>query len=137
MASYGIGEVESLTGLPASTLRHWEKVLPLLDPRKDEFGRRFYSESDIRLIFRLKYLTEKRGLGLKAASAALVAESGGPGGDYRARLAELRAELIALYFESRDSARRVGKSELLSPAPPADGGSDVQDAGRKNFELGS
>ncbi len=109
MASYGIGEVESLTGLPASTLRHWEKVLPLLDPRKDEFGRRLYSEADIRLIFRLRHLTQKRGLGLKDAAAALVAESGGPGGDCRARLSELRGELIALYFESRDSRQRAEK----------------------------
>jgi len=78
MASYGIGEVEALTGLPASTLRHWEKVLPLLDPRKDEFGRRLYSEADVRLIFRLKYLTARRGLSLKAAASALIAEGSSP-----------------------------------------------------------
>jgi len=103
MASYGMGEVEALTGLPASTLRHWEKVLPLLDPRKGEFGRRFYSEADVRLILRLKYLTTKRDLSLKAAASALIAEGSSPRPDLRARLSEIRGELIGLYFESRAS----------------------------------
>lgn len=110
MASYGIGEVEALTGLPASTLRHWEKVLPLLDPRKDESGRRFYTEADVRLIFRLKYLTVRRGLGLKAASAALIAESASARPELRARLSEIRGELIGLYFESRASGSVLDKT---------------------------
>lgn len=110
MASYGIGEVEALTGLPASTLRHWEKVLPLLDPRKDESGRRFYTEADVRLIFRLKYLTVRRGLGLKAASAALIAEGASARPELRARLSEIRGELIGLYFESRESGAVLEKT---------------------------
>lgn len=112
MASYGIGEVEALTGLPASTLRHWERVLPLLDPRKDEFGRRLYSEADVRLIFRLKHLTGRRGLSLKAAAAELIEEAASASPDSRARLAEIRGELIGLYFASRSSGSVLDKTNI-------------------------
>ena len=40
MAKLTIGEAEMLLRLPASTLRHWEKVLALVAPAKDNFGRR-------------------------------------------------------------------------------------------------
>jgi len=130
MASYGIGEVEALTGLPASTLRHWEKVLPLLDPRKDEFGRRLYSEADVRLIFRLKYLTAKRDLSLKAAASALIAEGASPRPDLRARLSEIRGELIGLYFESRASGCILEKTNF------GHRGTEVEREGEKGPESG-
>ncbi len=109
MASFGIGEVEELLGLPASTLRHWERVLPLLEPRKDAFGRRVYSESDLRLLLRLKHLAQGRGLGIGAAGDALVAELAAANPETRARLAELRGDLIGLYFQSRASGRELGR----------------------------
>ena len=67
MASYPTREVEALLGLPSSTLRHWEREVPLLAPRKDAFGRRSYSDSDLLLILRIKHLALDKGLGLAAA----------------------------------------------------------------------
>jgi DNA-binding transcriptional MerR regulator len=110
VASYGIGEVEALLSLPASTLRHWEKTLPLLSPRKDDFGRRVYSEADILLLLRLKHLAFDRGLGIKAAGEALLAELSAPGGELHARLAEIRGELVGLWFESLESSRHLEKA---------------------------
>lgn len=119
MASYGIGEVEDILGLPASTLRHWEKVLPALDPRKDAFGRRLYSDADLRLLFRLKHLAFARGLGLQAAGEALLEELSSPGAEARARLAEIRGELIGLYFASRGSGRELERRLAAAPPPAA------------------
>lgn len=108
MGSYATKEVEALLGLPSSTLRHWEREVPLLQPRKDAFGRRSYSDSDLLLILRLKHLALDRGLGLSAAKAALEAELSGPLPDERSRVAELRAELIALLSETRSAGRKLG-----------------------------
>ncbi|MGO8693827.1 MAG: MerR family transcriptional regulator [Rectinemataceae bacterium] len=105
MASYGIGEVELILALPASTLRHWEREFSLLAPRKDQFGRRRYSESDIRLLLRLKHLALGRGMGLSAAAQCLLDELGVPQSETRARIAELRGELIALYFATLEAKR--------------------------------
>jgi DNA-binding transcriptional MerR regulator len=107
MASYATGQVERLLGLPASTLRYWEREVSLLEPRKDAFGRRTYSEADLRILLRLRHLALRRDLGLSAAAKALVAELSGPRPEDRARIAELRGELIALFFASLDARRHL------------------------------
>jgi DNA-binding transcriptional MerR regulator len=108
VASYATREVERLLGLPSSTLRHWEREFPLLQPRKDAFGRRSYSEADLRLILRLKHFALDRGLGLGAARARLEAELAGPMPDERARIEEVRGELLALLAKSGDAGRKLG-----------------------------
>src|SRR5208283_5307268 len=109
MSGYTTGKVERLLGLPSSTLRHWEREVPLLQPRKDVFGRRLYSESDLRLILRLKHLALDKGLGLSAARERLERELSGPMPDERARIEEIRGELIALLAKSDDAGRRLAK----------------------------
>jgi DNA-binding transcriptional MerR regulator len=111
MASYSTGKVERILGLPSSTLRHWEREVPLLQPRKDAFGRRTYSEADLRLILRIKHVALDQGLGLSAARERLEAELSGPMPDERARIAEIRGELIALLAKSEAAGRKLdGKS---------------------------
>jgi DNA-binding transcriptional MerR regulator len=112
VAAYTTGQVERLLGLPSSTLRHWEREVSLLEPRKDSFGRRRYSTSDLRILFRLRHLALGRGLGLSAAREALVAELSAelpsPRAEARARLAEIRTELVALYFACVEAGRGLG-----------------------------
>ena len=58
---YTIGQIEDLTGVKAHVLRYWEEVVPGFTPRKDMSGRRLYSQREVDLILRLKYLiTEKK-----------------------------------------------------------------------------
>jgi DNA-binding transcriptional MerR regulator len=107
MASYSTGEVERILGLPSSTLRHWEREVPLLQPRKDPFGRRIYSEADLRLIIRLKHLALDKGLGLSAARERLEAEFSGPMPDERARIDEVRGELLTLLAKAGEAGRKL------------------------------
>lgn len=59
--NYTIGDVEELTGVKAHILRYWEDVIPCFNPQKELSGRRIYSQRDVDIIFRLKYLiTEKK-----------------------------------------------------------------------------
>ncbi len=58
---YTIGQIEDLTGVKAHVLRYWEEVVPGFTPRKDMSGRRLYTQREVDLILRLKYLiTEKK-----------------------------------------------------------------------------
>ena len=58
---YTIGQIEDLTGVKAHVLRYWEEVVPGFSPQKDLGGRRIYTQRELELIFRLKYLiTEKK-----------------------------------------------------------------------------
>jgi hypothetical protein len=107
MARLSMGEAEALLGLPASTLRHWETVLPILAPRKDSFGRRVYSEAEIRLLFRVRYLSQRAGLGLRETEGTIIGELGAPLAEARSALASIRGDFIGLWLANRDSMRRL------------------------------
>jgi DNA-binding transcriptional MerR regulator len=109
LALYGIGEVEAVLGVPASTIRYWERALPLLAARKGISGRRVYSEADLRLLLRFKHLCVDCNLGIAAAGEAILAELGSRNGEVFARIAELKGELLELYFESERSGRLLHK----------------------------
>ena len=110
---YRTGDVERLLGLGEHVLRYWERELPILSPARSPFGRREWSESDISLLLRVRHLVKDRGLGLSATMDALIAERSGAGAAAAASLAEVRAALVAAFFESRSLAERLDAS--LSP----------------------
>ena len=56
---YSLRETETGTGIPASTLRYWEKQFEDLNPRKDGHGNRYYTREDQELIKRIKYIRDE------------------------------------------------------------------------------
>ncbi len=55
---FSLRETEQETGVPASTLRYWEKQFEELNPRKDGHGNRYYTREDQDLIKRIKYIRD-------------------------------------------------------------------------------
>ena len=58
-AYYSIAEVSQLVGVPASTLRYWEKQFSGIHPRTDNHNNRYYRPADIDLIKQIKYLRDE------------------------------------------------------------------------------
>lgn len=56
---YSLRETETETGIPASTLRYWEKQFEELSPRKDGHGNRYYTREDQEVIKRIKYIRDE------------------------------------------------------------------------------
>ena len=56
---YSLRETELETGVPASTLRYWEKQFEELNPRKDGHGNRYYTREDQEIIKRIKYIRDE------------------------------------------------------------------------------
>ena len=56
---YSLRETELETGIPASTLRYWEKQFEELNPRKDGHGNRYYTRDEQELIKRIKYIRDE------------------------------------------------------------------------------
>ncbi len=58
---YTIGQVSEMVEIKEHVLRFWEKEFPQLSPKKTPKGRRTYTDRDIQIIERIKYLlyTEK------------------------------------------------------------------------------
>ena len=56
---YSLRETVAETGVPASTLRYWEKEFEELNPRKDGHGNRYYTREDQEVIKRIKYIRDE------------------------------------------------------------------------------
>lgn len=91
--TYRIGEAASLLNLKTYVLRFWETEFPQLDPLRTEKGQRLYTEADLALLRRIRFLLHERGLTIEGARR-MLAERGvaaGPGmADGAPGFAELR-----------------------------------------------
>lgn len=104
---YKIGEVAEILGIPASTLRFWEKKFTLIRPRRNAGGTRFYTPADIEKIRMINFMVREKGLRLEAAEDQLRNNSSGIVRRYEAvtRLRRVRDRLGAL-LASIDERRR-------------------------------
>ena len=73
--TYTIGQVEELTNVKAHILRYWEEVIPGFTPQKDFAGRRLYSQREVELIFRLKYLITQKKFTVEGAGRQIIEEA--------------------------------------------------------------
>jgi MerR family transcriptional regulator, light-induced transcriptional regulator len=111
---YNIGVVARMTGIPAATLRVWERRYGFPDTARTEGGHRLYSDGDVR---RLRWVKEKIDAGLQTRQAirALKAQDATPAtpadGKERAALPGLRGEAEAA---QADSYVELLQSRLLS-----------------------
>ena len=98
--TYSIGEAEVLTGIKSHILRYWEEVIPGFAPKKDLGGRRIYTERDIDLILRLKYLINERKFTIEGARDEILRET--MNYDSKAEvldsIRQIRSELSQMYM---------------------------------------
>ncbi len=101
--TYSIGEVEELTGIKAHILRYWEEVIPAFAPKKDMGGRRVYTERDVDMILRLKFLINERKFTIEGARDELLNDTMNydAHADILDNIRQLRRELSDLYLTVR------------------------------------
>ena len=96
---YSMTEAQEITGLPASTLRYWEKHFQQLNPRKDGHGNRYYTEADIDLIKQIKYLRDEMHI-TRIEAIRKELKNGKRETDFRQRASDIllrvRAELVEI-----------------------------------------
>ena len=68
---YRIGDVAEILGIPASTLRFWEKEFTIIKPTRNAKNTRLYTPKDIDTIKMIHYLVKEKGLKLDAAQAMI------------------------------------------------------------------
>jgi DNA-binding transcriptional MerR regulator len=96
--SYGIRDLERILQVKIHVLRYWEREIPLVQPHKDLSGKLRYSDRDLQIFLRLKYLLYKRHFTVEGAREELFREISGGAQDLRAQIAALRSELAGLYL---------------------------------------
>lgn len=95
---YRIGDVAEILGLPASTLRFWEKQFTIIKPKRTSKNIRLYTLADIETIKMIHYLVKEKGLKLDAAQAMIRRNRDGVSKRFEVveRLKKVKAELQAL-----------------------------------------
>ena len=101
MRHYSIGEVCNALGVKPHIVRYWEQEVGILSPSKDLAGRRAYTEADLQLLFRIKYLVQERRYTVQGAAMRILEESTGERADAKARIHEVRGELLELLGKVR------------------------------------
>jgi DNA-binding transcriptional MerR regulator len=104
---YLTGDVESILGITDHVIRYWEHEIPFLSATRT-FGRRSWTESEIALLFRVKHLVRNKGLRLAKATERIIQERTGDGATMAALIAEIKADLIKAFFETRQLYEGIG-----------------------------
>ena len=92
--TYTIGDIEDITGIKSHILRYWEEVIPGFSPQKGIGGRRAYTQRDLELIFRLKYLIVEKKFTAEGAGRQILEE---------AQYVQNNAEVFQQIREARES----------------------------------
>lgn len=79
--TYRIGEAASLLNLKTYVLRFWETEFPQLVPLRTEKGQRLYTEADLALLRRIRFLLHERGLTIEGARRMLTERGAAPAPD--------------------------------------------------------
>ncbi len=105
---YSIGQVEEITGVKAHVLRYWEEIIPGFAPQKDIGGRRIYSQRELELVMRLKFLIYEKKFTIEGARDQLIAEvdSVNDNADIIHQISGLRKDLTDLYFEIKNFIKK-------------------------------
>jgi len=87
---YVISIAAKLAGLPSWTLRVLDKE-GIVRPQRTAKDRRLYSDRDIALLARIRYLTEERGVNMNGVRLILEMEGYGPAKESETRVHEDQA----------------------------------------------
>ena len=110
--TYSIGEVEELTGIKAHVLRYWEEVIPGFAPQKDMGGRRTYTQREVEIIFRLKYLINEKKFTAEGAGQQILEEAQAleENAEIIRQIHEARSELADTYLQLKRLSQSSGQS---------------------------
>jgi DNA-binding transcriptional MerR regulator len=95
---YTVADAARMLQIKIHVIRYWEKEIPFIQSRKDTQGKRYYSDHDLQILLRLKYLLYEKHFTLEGAREELFRELSGEAQDLRAGLSALRSQLMGLYL---------------------------------------
>lgn len=72
---YSIGEVAKAFNVNTSLIRYWEKEFPIIQPKKNKKGNRYFSPKDVSHLKMIYHLVKEKGYTLDGAKIALTTNS--------------------------------------------------------------
>ncbi|SIS32537.1 transcriptional regulator [Chryseobacterium shigense] len=72
---YSIGEVAKAFDVNTSLIRYWEQEFPIIKPKKNKKGNRYFTPEDIKNLQMIYHLVKEKGYTLDGARIALTTNS--------------------------------------------------------------
>ncbi|MBW8360314.1 MAG: MerR family transcriptional regulator [Weeksellaceae bacterium] len=72
---YSIGEVAKAFNVNTSLIRYWEQEFPILRPKKNKKGNRYFTPEDLKNLKIIYHLVKEKGYTLDGARVALTTNS--------------------------------------------------------------
>ena len=72
---YSIGEVAKAFNVNASLIRYWEQEFPIIKPKKNKKGNRYFTPEDLKNLQIIYHLVKEKGYTLDGARIALTTNS--------------------------------------------------------------
>ncbi len=72
---YSIGEVAKAFDVNTSLIRYWEKEFPIIKPKKNKKGNRYFTPEDLKNLKMIYHLVKEKGYTLDGARVALTTNS--------------------------------------------------------------
>lgn len=72
---YSIGEVAKAFDVNTSLIRYWEREFPILMPKKNKKGNRYFTPEDLKNLKIIYHLVKEKGYTLDGARVALMTNS--------------------------------------------------------------
>ncbi len=94
---FKVGEVSTITGVPAYVLRFWETEFSRIKPKRTPAGQRLYRKRDVELILQIKHLLYDKKFTIQGARQHLKTGAKKKNGPRSAiTIAEIRQELESI-----------------------------------------
>ena len=96
MRQYSTREVSELLDVRPHVLRYWEQEFSLISPRRDVSGRRVYTERDVDLLGRFRYLLYERRFTIEGAKNEIWEQINGRDPNVAAQVHQMRSDLLGI-----------------------------------------
>ncbi len=103
MGNFHIKDVCRILNIKPHTIRYWEQEIKEIAPRKDPYGVRVYSYKDLNLLFRINYLSLKKGMNIAQLTKQLWLDMDSGIQNERTKIQEIRTSLIKINEKVRNS----------------------------------
>ena len=113
---YTIGDASHLTGVKAHILRYWESQFKSLRPQRRYSGHRKYTNEEIDLINKIRYLVLERKFTLKGAAREINRQMNKKTGDSES---SLNSAAIDVKKTLRDLKKEVGECLQILGSDPS------------------
>ncbi len=101
---YSIGEVSEMVDQEPHVLRYWEQEFDVLSPRKNRAGRRIYTDYDVEVVERIRYLLKDEKYTIEGARQAIERD------DDRRKMEEDLRKLRSFLVELRGQLKEAKAS---------------------------